>query len=100
MARGVDGRSIYIDDVDRNRFLNSLQRIISESNASLLAYCLMGNHFHLVVETAKRNLVAGIKWLLGTYTLRFNRRDKVCGHLFSGALGPDRRPGGEQQCQR
>jgi len=44
----------------------------------------MGNHFHLVVETPQPNLVAGMKWLLGTYTGRFNRRHKLCGHLFSG----------------
>jgi REP element-mobilizing transposase RayT len=44
----------------------------------------MPNHFHWVVETPQSNLVAGIKWLLGTYTSRFNRRHKLFGHLFSG----------------
>jgi hypothetical protein len=44
----------------------------------------MSNHFHLVVETPKANLVAGMKWFLGTYTSRFNRRHKLFGHLFSG----------------
>jgi hypothetical protein len=44
----------------------------------------MENHFHLVVETPKGNLVAGMKWFLGTYTARFNRRHQLCGHLFSG----------------
>ncbi|MCC6823874.1 MAG: transposase [Verrucomicrobia subdivision 3 bacterium] len=48
------------------------------------AYVLMPNHFHLVVETPPPNLVAGMKWLLGTYTSRFNRRHKLFGHLFSG----------------
>jgi len=48
------------------------------------AYCLMGNHFHLVVETPQANLVAGMKWLLGTYTSRYNRHHKEFGHLFSG----------------
>src|SRR3954465_8892778 len=48
------------------------------------AWCLMRNHFHLVVETPKANLVAGMKWFLGTYTSRFNRRHKQFGHLFSG----------------
>jgi len=41
-------------------------------------------HFHLVVETPRVNLVPGMKWLLSTYTIRFNRRHKVFGHLFSG----------------
>ena len=44
----------------------------------------MSNHFHLVIQTPKANLVAGMKWLLGTYTGRFNRRHKLFGHLFSG----------------
>jgi hypothetical protein len=44
----------------------------------------MNNHFHLVVETPRGNLVAGMKWFLGTYTGRFNRRHKLFGHLFSG----------------
>ena len=48
------------------------------------AYCLMPNHFHLVVETPQPTLVAGMKWLLGTYTGRFNRRHREFGHLFSG----------------
>src|SRR5437867_4788068 len=45
---------------------------------------MMSNHFHLVLETPKANLVAGMKWFLGTYTSRFNRRHKLFGHLFSG----------------
>jgi hypothetical protein len=44
----------------------------------------MENHFHLVIETPLANLVAGMKWFLGTYTRRFNRRHKFFGHLFSG----------------
>jgi putative transposase len=48
------------------------------------AYCLMGNHFHLVVETPEANLVAGMRWFMSTYTARFNRRHKYFGHLFSG----------------
>ena len=48
------------------------------------AYCLMLNHFHFVIETPQANLVAGMKWFLGVYTSRFNRRHKLFGHLFSG----------------
>ena len=44
----------------------------------------MSNHFHLVIETPQANLVRGMKWLLGVYTSRFNRRHKLFGHLFSG----------------
>jgi len=48
------------------------------------AYCLMGNHFHLVAETPQSNLVAGMQWFLSTYAARFNRRHRRFGHLFSG----------------
>ncbi len=44
----------------------------------------MPHHFHPVAQTPQPNLVAGMKWLLGTYTSRFNRRHKLFGHLFSG----------------
>jgi hypothetical protein len=57
----------------------------------------MGNHFHLVAETPQANLVVGMKWFLGTYTARFNRRHKLFGHLFSGrykSLIIDERGGG------
>ena len=55
-----------------------------ENGWQVHALCLMANHFHLVVETPQANLVAGMKWFLGTYTSRYNRRHKVFGHLFSG----------------
>ena len=48
------------------------------------AYCLMRNHFHLVVETPKPNLVEGMRWLLSAYTIRLNHRQKRFGHVFSG----------------
>ena len=48
------------------------------------AYVLMGNHYHLLIETPEANLVDGMHWLQGTYTKRFNIRHKLCGHLFQG----------------
>jgi len=48
------------------------------------SYCLMCNHFHLVLESPQANLVAGMKWLLGVYNKRFNLRHKFCGHVFAG----------------
>src|SRR4029077_13020353 len=48
------------------------------------AYCLMTNHFHMVVETPQPNLAVGMKWLLGTYSQRYNLRHKHWGHLFGG----------------
>src|SRR5216110_1082292 len=84
MNRGDRREPIFKDDADRRRFLETLGEACARTSWQVHAYCLMSNHFHLVVETPKPNLVAGMKWLLGTYTGRFNRRHELSGHLFSG----------------
>ncbi len=84
MNRGDRREPIFKDDEDRRRFLQTLAEACGKTGWQVHAYCLMLNHFHLVVETPKANLVAGMKWFLGTYTSRFNRRHKLFGHLFSG----------------
>jgi putative transposase len=75
---------IFDDDDDRKRFLATLGEACQKTEWQVHAYCLMRNHFHLVIETPQANLVAGMKWLLGVYTSRFSRRHKEFGHLFSG----------------
>jgi putative transposase len=84
MNRGDRREEIFKDDKDRERFLETLGEVCAKTGWQVHALCLMGNHFHLVVETPQGNLVAGMKWFLGTYTARFNRRHKLFGHLFSG----------------
>ena len=84
MNRGDRREPIFRDDLDHRRFLATLGEACAKTGWQVHAYCLMGNHFHLVVETPQANLVAGMKWFLGTYTSRFNRRHKLFGHLFSG----------------
>src|SRR5579862_5488229 len=84
MNRGDRREPIFKDDKDRELFLETLGQACAKTGWQVHAYCLMPNHFHLVVETPQPNLVAGMKWLLGTYTGRFNRRHKLFGHLFSG----------------
>ncbi len=84
MSRGDHREAIFHDDADRRAFLNTLGEACAKTGWQVHAYCLMGNHFHLVAETPQPNLVAGMKWLLGTYTGRFNRRHQLFGHLFSG----------------
>jgi len=84
MNRGDRREPIFLDDLDRRRFLETLAEACAKTAWQIHAYCLMENHFHLVLETPQGNLVAGMKWLLGTYTSRFNRRHKLFGHLFSG----------------
>lgn len=84
MNRGDRREAIFKDDQDRRCFLETLGQACDKTGWQVHAYCLMLNHFHLVVETPSANLVAGMKWFLGTYTSRFNRRHKLFGHLFSG----------------
>jgi putative transposase len=84
MNRGDRREKIFADDHDRERFLKTLGQTCEKTGWQIHAYCLMSNHFHLIVETPQPNLVAGMKWFLGTYTSRYNRRHKEFGHLFSG----------------
>ena len=84
LNRGDRREEIFRDDLDRESFLQTLGAACEKTGWQVHAYCLMGNHFHLVIETPRANLVAGMKWLLGTYTMRFNRRHKLSGHLFAG----------------
>ena len=84
MNRGDRRERIFMDDADRQRFVDTLGEACAKTGWQVHAYVLMPNHFHVVVETPQPNLVAGMKWLLGTYTSRFNRRHKLFGHLFSG----------------
>ena len=84
MNRGNHGEVIFLDDEDRKKFLATLGETCSKAGWEVHAYCLMGNHFHLVIETPQPTLVAGMKWLLGVYTQRFNARHKKRGHLFAG----------------
>ena len=84
MNRGDRREAIFRDDEDRKLFLTTLGECCGKTDWQVHAWCLMDNHFHLVVETPRANLVAGMQWFLGTYTARFNRRHKLFGHLFSG----------------
>ena len=84
LNRGDRRESIFRDDVDHQVFLATLNDACIKADWQVHAYCLMGNHFHLVLETPRGNLVSGMKWFLGTYTQRFNRRHGLSGHLFSG----------------
>ena len=84
MSRGDRREDIFLDDVDRQDFLKTLAEAGQKTGWQVHAYCLMANHFHLVLETPNANLVAGMRWLLSAYTIRLNHRHKLFGHVFSG----------------
>ena len=68
MNRGDPREPIFLDDKDRQWFIRTLAEACGKTGWQVLALCLMRNHFHLVVETPRGNLVAGMKWFMGTYT--------------------------------
>jgi len=84
MSRGNRRQDIFLDDVDRQDFLKTLAEACQKTGWQVHAYCLMSNHYHLVVETPHANLVAGMAWLQSTYTIRLNHRHKLVGHVLSG----------------
>lgn len=84
MARGNERRNIFRDDPDRQRFLQTLGEAAERFGVRVLAYCLMPNHYHLVMDTPRANLSQAMGWLQTTYTVRFNRRHRRAEHLFQG----------------
>ena len=83
-SRG-DGRDdIYLDDDDRNRWFEVLTGVHERFNWEVHAYCLMSNHYHLVIETPDGNLAQGMRQLNGVYTQGFNRAHQRVGHVFQG----------------
>jgi putative transposase len=84
MDRGDRLEAIFLDDGDRELFLKTLGQACGRTGWRIHSYVLMGNHYHLLVETPEANLCAGMKWMQSTYTIRFNVRHKQRGHLFQG----------------
>ena len=70
MARGDGGRDVFVNDFDREAFLDVLKRACERFGWRVHAYVLMGNHYHLLLETPQPNLVAGMKWLMGVFCSR------------------------------
>jgi putative transposase len=82
MARGNRRERIYRDDDDRRFFLSTMGEACERTGWRVHAWVLMGNHYHLLIQTPEPNLVDGMKWLQNTYTRRFNIRHRLWGRLF------------------
>lgn len=83
-SRGNARKKIFLNDSDREIFINTLSWVVERFGWICHAYCLMDNHFHILIETPKPNLSLGMRQLNGVYTQRFNRSHKRVGHLFQG----------------
>jgi REP element-mobilizing transposase RayT len=86
-ARGVEKRLIFLDDDDRRLYLRILVGVVERFGWRCLAYCLMPNHVHLLIETREPNLGRGMHLLHGLYAQSFNTRWTRVGHLFQGRFG-------------
>lgn len=84
MARGDGGKAVFETDDDRLVFLKRLEETCGSCGWRVHAWVLMGNHFHLLLETPQPNLVAGMKWLLGVFSQGWNRARGRQGHVFQG----------------
>lgn len=82
ISRGNADEPIYLDDLDREMFIRELDRVVERYGWICHAYCLMTTHYHLVVETPRANLPAGMRQLNGNHASRFNERHDRHGHVF------------------
>ncbi|MDQ6975865.1 MAG: transposase, partial [Mariprofundaceae bacterium] len=83
-SRGNARSDIYLDDEDRALFLDVLQYVVERFGWKCHAYCLMSNHYHLMIETPQPNLSRGMSQLNGMFTQRFNRKHAHVGHVLQG----------------
>ena len=83
-SRGNEKKPVYKNDQDREDFLSTLNQVNKRYHWLCHAYCLMDNHFHLLIETLEGTLSLGMRQLNGVYTQKFNKRHGRVGHLFQG----------------
>ncbi len=83
-SRGNAGGRIFRSDGDRKYFLELLASVLQRFRWLCHGYCLMDNHYHLLVETLEANLSRGMRHLNGVYTQRWNRKHRKTGHIFQG----------------
>ena len=83
-ARGDRQEDIYLNAADREQFYTALGEVRDRYNWVIHAYCLMDNHYHLLIETPEKNLSKGMRHLNGVYTQRFNHTHGRVGHVFQG----------------
>ena len=82
--RGNNQENIFKNDRDREKFLEYLERATDRFSTIIHSYCLMGNHYHLLVETPEANLSLSMQWINVSYATYFNRKRDRHGHLFQG----------------
>jgi putative transposase len=81
-SRGAEGRPVFLDDLDRSLFMSVLAEVVQGRKWVCPSYCLMTNHFHLLIQTPHPDLAVGMHRLNSAHANYFNRRHDHIGHLF------------------
>lgn len=84
LNRGQRREPIVQEEPDRERFVSDLAKLAQQYGVRIHGYCLMTNHYHLILETPQANLSQAVQWLNVAYATYYNRRHRLCGHLFQG----------------
>ena len=84
MCRGNQRQDIFLSKEDVDLFLQTLEGMCNRNGVRVHAWCVMSNHYHVLLETPNGDLVSAMKWFQGTFTQRYNARHRLCGHLFQG----------------
>ena len=84
MNRGRRGENVFEGKKDYNAFIDLLKDLMEEYNVNIAAYCLMSNHYHLLIQTPEANISRSMRHLNGVYTQRYNRFHHCDGQLFRG----------------
>ncbi|MFZ5753516.1 MAG: REP-associated tyrosine transposase [Bacillota bacterium] len=82
MLRGNEKKDIFLDDQDRNQFIDTLGKMKEDKNYYIYAYCLMDNHVHLLIKEANDNIARIMKRITVSYVYYFNKKYARVGHLF------------------
>jgi putative transposase len=82
-ARATKGRRLFVVDADRELFLRLLDKVVRRHGWQVLAWCLMGTHYHLLVQTRDANIARGMQFLNGLYGQWFNVQHGTRGHVFA-----------------
>ena len=82
MLRGINQQQIFEDEEDGFRFLETLSKYKEQCGYEIYAYCLMGNHVHILLKEGKENLTLVLKRIAGSYVYWYNWKYRRCGHLF------------------
>ena len=89
VCRGVERRNVFLEEDDYDKFLDLLHELKNKYNIIIHSFCLMTNHYHLLIETKEENISEAMRYLNSNYSIYFNKKYKRSGHLWQGRFHSD-----------